>query len=64
MKRSSLLQHLRRHGCYLKREGRAHSLWCNPQTGAVEAVPRHTEIPNGLARKICRNLSVPEVAAE
>jgi mRNA interferase HicA len=64
MKRSSLLQHLRRHGCYLKREGRAHSLWCNPQTGAVEAVPRHTEIPNGLARKICRNLSVPEVEAE
>jgi hypothetical protein len=64
MKRSSLLQHLRRHGCYLKREGRAHSLWCNPQTGAVEAVPRHTEIPNGLARKICRNLSVPEVGAE
>jgi mRNA interferase HicA len=64
MKRSSLLQHLRRHGCYLKREGRAHSLWCNPQTGAVEAVPRHTEIPNGLARKICRNLFVPEVGAE
>ena len=64
MKRSSLLQHLRRHGCYLKREGRAHSLWCNPRTGAVEAVPRHTEIPNGLARKICRNLSVPEVGAE
>ena len=64
MKRSSLLQHLRRHGCYLKREGRAHSLWCNPQTGAMEAVPRHTEIPNGLARKICRNLSVPEVGAE
>ena len=64
MKRSSLLQHLRRHGCYLKREGRAHSLWCNPQTGAVEAVPRHTEIPNGLTSKICRNLSVPEVGAE
>ncbi len=64
MKRSSLLQHLRRQGCYLKREGRAHSLWFNPQTGAVEAVPRHTEIPNGLARKICRNLSVPEVGAK
>jgi mRNA interferase HicA len=64
MKRSSLLQHLRRHGCYLKREGRAHSLWCNPQTGAVEAVPRHMEIPNGLTRKICPNLSVPEVGAE
>ena len=64
MKRGSLLQHLRRHGCYLKREGRAHSLWCNPQTGAVEAVPRHPEIPHGLARKMWRSLSVPEVGAE
>ena len=64
MKRSSLLQHLRRHGCYLKREGCAHSLWCNPRTGGVEAVPRHMEFPNGLARKICRNLAVPEVGAE
>ncbi|MBI1993725.1 MAG: type II toxin-antitoxin system HicA family toxin [Deltaproteobacteria bacterium] len=61
MKRSTLLQHLRRHGCYLKREGGAHSLWVNPRTGAVEAIPRHTEIPNRLARKICRNLSVPEI---
>ncbi len=61
MKRSTLLRHLRRHGCYLKREGRAHSLWCNPATGAIEAVPRHTEIANKLASKICRNLSVAEI---
>ena len=60
MKRESLLRHLRRHGCYLKREGRSHSLWCNPRTGAVEAVPRHVEVPNLLAKKICRNLSVPQ----
>lgn len=60
MKRSSLLQHLRRYGCYLKREGRRHSLWTNPKTGAVEAVPRHTEIVEQLAKKICRSLSVPE----
>jgi mRNA interferase HicA len=60
MKRSSLLRHLRQHGCYLKREGREHSLWCNPKTGAVEAVPRHTEIAKLLAKKICRNLSIPE----
>jgi hypothetical protein len=33
----------------------------NPITGAVEAVPRHTEISNNLARKICRNLGIPEV---
>jgi mRNA interferase HicA len=61
MKRESLLRHLRRHSCYLKREGRAHSLWCNPQTGQVEAVPRHTEVPNLLAKKICRGLSIPEM---
>lgn len=60
MKRGDLLKHLRRYGCILKREGAAHSLWMNPQTGAVEAVPRHTEVKNLLARKICRGLSVPE----
>ena len=60
MKRNSLLRLLRKHGCYLKREGREHSLWINPKTGAVEAVPRHTEVSNQLAKKICRNLSVPE----
>ncbi len=61
MKRSSLLQHLRKHGCVLKREGSSHSLWANPNTGAVEAIPRHVEIPNTLARKICRGLSVPAI---
>jgi len=61
MKREALLKHLRRHGCYLKREGRSHSLWCNPQTGHVEAVPRHTEIANKLAKKICHALSIAEV---
>jgi mRNA interferase HicA len=61
MKRTALLRHLRKHGCVLKREGRSHSLWMNPETGEVEAVPRHVEIPNKLARKICRGLSVPEV---
>ncbi len=61
MKRTALLKHLRRHGCYLKREGSSHSLWMNPQTGRIEAVPRHTEVSNNLARKICRNLSVPQM---
>ncbi len=63
MKRTALLKHLRRHGCVLKREGRGHSLWMNPLTGRVEAIPRHTEIVDRLARKICRALSVPEIGA-
>jgi mRNA interferase HicA len=61
MKRSALLQNLRRHGCLLKREGASHSLWMNPANGAVEAVPRHTETPNNLARKICRGFGIPEI---
>jgi hypothetical protein len=40
----------------LKREGNAHSLWINPTTGVIEAVPRHTEIKEPLARKILRSL--------
>ena len=54
-------EHLRLHGCRLKREGRSHSLWINPASGAVEAVPRHVEIPNLLARKICRELGVADI---
>ena len=61
MKREALLRHVRRHGCYLKREGSAHSLLCNPQTGHIEAVPRHTEIPNKLAEKIVHKLSIPQI---
>ena len=57
MKRGDLLRHLRQ----FKHEGRAHSLWTNPTTGAVEAVPRHAEISNRLAQKICRGLSVPDI---
>jgi predicted RNA binding protein YcfA (HicA-like mRNA interferase family) len=61
MKRYALLKHLRKQGCFLKREGASHSLWCNPQTGHIEAVPRHTEVPNKLAKKICKSLSIPEI---
>jgi len=61
VKTRELLRHLRRHGCFLKRQGKEHELWCNPQTGHIEAVPRHQEVPNQLARKICRALSIPDV---
>jgi len=60
MKRTVLLRRLRRAGCVLKREGAAHSLWMNPRSGAVEAVPRHAEIAERLANKILRNLGVSE----
>ena len=57
MKRRDLERKLRIAGCYLKREGTSHSLWINPKTGIVEAVPRHIEIKEPLAKKILKNLN-------
>ena len=57
MKRRQLERKLRIAGCYLKREGSSHSLWINPKTGVVEAVPRHKEIKEPLAKKILKNLN-------
>lgn len=64
MKRQALLRHLRRYGCYLKREGAAHSLWINPLNGAIQTVPRHTEIPEKLAGRICKGLGIPDSSKE
>jgi len=61
LKREQLLRHLRVNGCYLKREGGSHSLWTNPMTGQMQAVPRHSEIADILGKKICKGLSVPEI---
>lgn len=58
MKRRQLLQHLKRHGCELRRESANHSIYRNPETGDTTPVPRHTEIANNLARKICRDLGI------
>jgi hypothetical protein len=56
MKRRALEKQLRRAGCYLKREGSNHSPWTNPRTGVVEAIPRHNEVKEPLAKSILRNL--------
>ena len=56
MKRRNLERRLRIAGCYLKREGKSHSLWINPKNGVIEAMPRHIEIKEPLAKKILKNL--------
>jgi mRNA interferase HicA len=59
MKRTDLVRHLQTHGCALYREGKKHSLFHNPTTNQVAAVPRHTEIKEPTARRICDDLGVP-----
>ena len=61
MKRRELVQHLGAHGCKLLREGGRHSWWHNPALNRRSAVPRHREVNDILARKICRDLGIPEI---
>jgi len=60
MKRRDLIRHLEAHGCVLLREGGNHSVYVNRLTRKVSTVPRHREINDFLARKICRDLEVPD----
>lgn len=60
MKRVDLVRHLEAHGCRLLREGGSHSIFVNVATRKVSTVPRHREIKEFLARKICRDLEIPE----
>jgi len=60
MKRRELLRHLQQHGCSLLREGSRYSWWTNPAKKRRSAVPRHAEIDDYLARKICKDLDVPK----
>ena len=59
MKRRQLLDHLAAHGCELYREGSRHSIYRNTRTGKRTSVPRHGEVDNVTARKICDQLGVP-----
>jgi mRNA interferase HicA len=61
MKRSELLRYLHAQGCELLREGGSHSWWHNPAQNKRSAVPRHNEITDALAKKICKDLGVKPV---
>jgi mRNA interferase HicA len=58
MKREEFMKHLRRHGCFIKREGGSHTIVQNIKNGVLETVPRHTEIDNVLVKKICKRLDI------
>ena len=59
MKRNQLIKHLRTHGAILLREGSRHTIYRKGQLKTQ--VPRHQEIVDELARKICKDLDVPFV---
>jgi len=59
MKRTRLVKHLKVHGAVLLREGRRHTIF--QRTEFKTQVPRHREIIDELARKICADLGIPFV---
>lgn len=61
MKRSELIRYLTAQGCELLREGGRHSWWHNPEQNKRSAIPRHSEIKDILANKICKDLGVKPV---
>jgi len=59
MKRRDLIRHLEANGCRLLREGGSHSIWENPKSRKRTAVPRHNEVIEYTAIKICKQLDIP-----
>lgn len=59
MKRRDLIQHLESNGCEFLREGKKHSVYVNRAAQKTSTVPRHREIDEFLAKKICKDLQVP-----
>jgi mRNA interferase HicA len=58
MKRTKLIKHLTKCGCYLLREGGNHSIFFNPKSEKISTVPRHKEIKQFIAEKICKDLEI------
>ena len=62
MKRRDLLAHLRSQGCEILREGGNHTVLVHRGHRKSSTVPRHDEINDFLARKICKDLGVERPA--
>jgi len=63
MKRKALIRHLERNGCEFFPEGKKHTVYINRAAQTSSTLPRHNEVKDILARKICRDLKVPEPKA-
>jgi len=58
MKRIDLIRHLEQQGCEFLRDGKRHAVYINPQARRSSSVPRHREVHDFLARKICDDLQI------
>jgi mRNA interferase HicA len=57
MKRTDLIRKLEEDGCVLVRHGGNHDWYRNPKTGMSQAIPRHREVNEFLAKHILKKLA-------
>jgi len=60
VKRADLIRHLERNGCEFPREGNNHTVYVNRLARKSSSIPRHREVNDFLARKICTDLQIPK----
>jgi len=58
MKRNDLIKHLEKNGCEFLREGKKHTVYINRKKLKSSTIPRHREINDFLAKKICKDLEI------
>ena len=60
MKRTKLLKHLKDNGCEFFKEGSNHTIFINRKANKFSTIPRHNDINDNLAVKICKDLDAPK----
>jgi predicted RNA binding protein YcfA (HicA-like mRNA interferase family) len=58
VKRRDLIQLLEQQGCKFLREGANHTVYLNPSSKKTSTIPRHKEVDDFLAKKICKDLGI------
>jgi mRNA interferase HicA len=64
VKRLDLIRALEQAGCVLVRHGAKHDWYRHPVTGVLQAVPRHREVNEHLARRILRLMTDPPAGTD
>jgi mRNA interferase HicA len=59
IKRLDLMRWLQSNGVEVLREGGSHTVLVHRASQRVSTIPRHREINDFLARKICKDLDIP-----
>lgn len=59
MKRRDLIRYAEKNGCEFLREGGDHTVYVNRKEKRVSTIPRHREIDEYLAKRVCKDLGIP-----